>query len=86
MQGAAPITSLSETSSEQEDSEAEFGDNRDAIDVLNTERLFVAGVLDELKISFSYSYQVSLGYLYQVKLPCDGSSRSLERSTAFSLA
>ncbi|XP_042953951.1 uncharacterized protein LOC122290372 isoform X2 [Carya illinoinensis] len=61
--GAAPITGLSETSSEPEDSEAELGENRDAIDVLNTERLFVAGVLDELKVSFSYSYQHEHSYM-----------------------
>ncbi|KAL5551261.1 hypothetical protein UlMin_001437, partial [Ulmus minor] len=51
--GSAPI-SLSETSSDAEDSEIEAND---AIDLLNIERIFVTGVLDELKVSFSYSHQ-----------------------------
>ncbi|KAK9984845.1 hypothetical protein SO802_034370 [Lithocarpus litseifolius] len=54
--GAAPITTLSETSSDPEDSEAEYSDKLDVIDV-NMERLFVTGFLDELKVCFSYSYQ-----------------------------
>ncbi|ESW28603.1 hypothetical protein PHAVU_002G003000 [Phaseolus vulgaris] len=48
----APISGLSETSSDHEDTESEHD-----IDVGIAERLFVTGVLDELKICFSYSYQ-----------------------------
>lgn len=73
VQGAAPITTLSETSSDPEDSEAEYSDKLDVIDV-NVERLFVTGFLDELKVCFSYSYQVSLVFLFSMKLPCDGSA------------
>lgn len=50
MQGTAPISSLSESSSDPEDSEAEPSDNHDIIDV-NIERLFVTGVLDELRFA-----------------------------------
>ena len=66
VQGAAPITTLSETSSDPEDSEAEYSDKLDVIDV-NVERLFVTGFLDELKVCFSYSYQVSLVFLFSMK-------------------
>ncbi|KAL2987622.1 hypothetical protein AAZX31_11G038900 [Glycine max] len=52
----APISGLSETSSDHEDTEPEQ-DNHGMIDVGIAERLFVTGVLDELKICFSYSYQ-----------------------------
>lgn len=55
MQNTAPISGLSETSSDHEDTESEHD-----IDVGIAERLFVTGVLDELKICFSYSYQVGL--------------------------
>ncbi|XP_065619172.1 uncharacterized protein LOC112023786 [Quercus suber] len=60
--GAAPITTLSETSSDPEDSEAEYGDKLDVIDV-NMERLFVTGFLDELKVCFSYSYQQEQSFM-----------------------
>ena len=59
MQNTAPISGLSETSSDHEDTEPEQ-DNHGMFDVGIAERLFVTGVLDELKICFSYSYQVSL--------------------------
>lgn len=83
MQGTAPITSLSETSSDLENSEVELSDKHDVIEIMNLERLFVTGVLDELKVCFSYSKQVRLGYFYYMKLPCDGSTQSSERSSAF---
>lgn len=63
MQGSAPITSLSETSSDAEDSEIEQNDNDEIVNILKMERVFVTGVLDELKICFSYSCQVSLSYI-----------------------
>ncbi|KAK7309084.1 hypothetical protein RJT34_05549 [Clitoria ternatea] len=52
----APISGLSETSSDHDDTESEH-DNQGVIDVGIAERLFVTGVLDELKVCFSYSYQ-----------------------------
>ena len=58
MQDSAPITGLSETSSD-DDTESEH-DNQGVTDIAIAERLFVTGVLDELKVCFSYSYQVSL--------------------------
>ena len=63
----------------------ELGDKHDVIEIMNLERLFVTGVLDELKVCFSYSKQVCLGYFYHIKLPCDGSTQSSERSAASSL-
>lgn len=56
MQNTDPISGLSEPSSDHESEH----DNQDVIDVAITERLFVTGVLDELKVCFSYSYQVSI--------------------------
>ncbi|KAK7307747.1 hypothetical protein VNO77_41077 [Canavalia gladiata] len=52
----AAISGLSETSSDQDDTESEH-DNQGLIDVGIAENLFVTGVLDELKVCFSYSYQ-----------------------------
>ncbi|OIV92802.1 hypothetical protein TanjilG_00936 [Lupinus angustifolius] len=52
----ASISGLSETSSDHDDTELEH-DNQDVLDVAIAERLFVTGVLDELKVCFSYSYQ-----------------------------
>lgn len=63
-QGSAPIASLSETSSDPEDSETELDDNLGASDILTLERIFITGALDELKICFSYNHQVSLDYKY----------------------
>lgn len=60
MQGSAPITSLSETSSDAEDSEVERNDNDEVVNILKVEKIFLTGVLDELKVCFSYSSQVSL--------------------------
>ncbi|POO03118.1 Vacuolar protein sorting-associated protein [Trema orientale] len=55
--GSAPITSLSETSSDSDDSEIELDDNNEAVGPLEMEKIFITGVLDELKVGFSYSYQ-----------------------------
>lgn len=57
-QGTAPITGLSETSSDSEDSERETNKNPDAFEILKIERVFITGALDELKIFFNYSHQV----------------------------
>ncbi|GMN70910.1 hypothetical protein TIFTF001_055897, partial [Ficus carica] len=57
MQGSAPLTSLSETSSDADDSDTELNDSNDALDLLAVERIFITGVLDELKVCFSYSHQ-----------------------------
>lgn len=51
-----PISGLSEPSSDHDDTESELN-NQDVIDVAISERLFVTGVLDELKVCFRYSYQ-----------------------------
>ncbi|MED6185793.1 hypothetical protein PIB30_060531 [Stylosanthes scabra] len=53
---SAPISGLSETSSDNEDTESEH-DNQSVTEIAVAERLFVTGVLDELKLCFSYSYQ-----------------------------
>lgn len=58
LQDSASISGLSETSSDHDDTESEH-DSQGVIDIAIAERLFVTGVLDELKVCFSYSYQVS---------------------------
>ncbi|XP_068305501.1 uncharacterized protein [Pyrus communis] len=55
--GSAPVTSLTETSSESEDSVTELNSNEDPVDLSKMERAFITGVLDELKVCFSYSSQ-----------------------------
>lgn len=57
VQGTAPITGLIETLSDSEDSEF---NNHDSTDSSTSEKLFLTGLLDELKISFSYNSQVSI--------------------------
>lgn len=52
MQGTAPITGLIGNLSDSEDTEIE---SHESTDSSRTEKLFLTGVLDELKISFSYS-------------------------------
>ncbi|XP_022737877.1 uncharacterized protein LOC111290709 isoform X2 [Durio zibethinus] len=52
--GSAPITSLSESSL---DSETEPNDKHDTTDLSKIESVFITGVLDELKICFSYNHQ-----------------------------
>ncbi|XP_071692229.1 uncharacterized protein [Rutidosis leptorrhynchoides] len=61
--GSAPITGLSETSSESEDSEIEEAQKFDMKDVSKAEKLFVTGVLDELKLCFNYSTQTDRNYI-----------------------
>ncbi|KAM5573225.1 hypothetical protein ABKV19_012985 [Rosa sericea] len=55
--GSAPVTGLSDTSSESEDSVMELNGNHDMGDLSKMERIFITGVLDELKVCVSYSYQ-----------------------------
>ncbi|KAA8522113.1 hypothetical protein F0562_012573 [Nyssa sinensis] len=55
--GSAPITGLSETSSDAGDSETETVGNHDVMDLSKMERVFITGVLDELKICFDYNRQ-----------------------------
>jgi len=63
VQNTDPISGLTEPSSDHDDTESEHN-NQDVIDVSIAERLFVTGVLDELKVCFSYSYQVSLSVAF----------------------
>ncbi|KAK6146409.1 hypothetical protein DH2020_020278 [Rehmannia glutinosa] len=49
--GTTPVTGLNETLSDLEDSEV---NNPDSTNSSTTEKLFLTGILDELKISFSY--------------------------------
>ena len=57
-QRSAPITGVLETSSDSEDSEVERVDNQDLLDSSKMEKVFLIGVLDELKIRFNYNCQV----------------------------
>lgn len=61
--GSAPITSLSETSSDPDESETELANNHDAIDLFKTEKLFITGVLDELKICFNYNRECDQSFM-----------------------
>lgn len=60
MQGSAPISGLSESSADSEESEAELTDNRELTDLSKLENIFITGVLDELKLSFNYNSQVGI--------------------------
>lgn len=60
--GSAPITSLSETSSDQEESETEPNGSHDLMDSSKMEKLFMTGVLDELKIRFDFNPQSDLSF------------------------
>lgn len=62
-QGTAPIAGLMETSSDSDDSEH---GNNDLADLSRVERLFFTGVLDELKISISYSSQVRMVWFLDI--------------------
>lgn len=64
MQGSAAFTGLSETSSDADDSDIELDDHIDAL-----ERIFITGVLDELKVCFSYSNQVHVHCLLKLSFP-----------------
>ncbi|GMH29787.1 hypothetical protein Nepgr_031630 [Nepenthes gracilis] len=55
--GSAAITTLSETSSDAEDSVTEIIEHKDDIDVMSMEKIFLTGVLDELNICFDYNKQ-----------------------------
>lgn len=55
VQVAAPISGLVETLSDSEGSEIS---NQESTDSSKTENFFLTGLLDQLKISFSYSGQV----------------------------
>lgn len=61
--GSAPITTLSETSSDPEDSETELNDSGEASNILKMERIFITGALDELKICFNYNRQRDLSFV-----------------------
>ncbi|CAH9120085.1 unnamed protein product [Cuscuta europaea] len=52
---AAPITGISESSSDSEDTEMYRNDNHDSKDQLAVENMYLTGVLDELKIHFNYN-------------------------------
>ncbi|KAL6985853.1 hypothetical protein U1Q18_019226 [Sarracenia purpurea var. burkii] len=52
---SAPITALSDTSSEADDLGTELVENRDIMDMSTMEKVFITGVLDELKICFNYN-------------------------------
>lgn len=58
LQGSAPITGLSETSSDSEDSEVGGVESQELMDFSKIEKVFFTGALDELKIRFNYSSHV----------------------------
>nr|AFN89138.1 vacuolar protein sorting 13 [Mesembryanthemum crystallinum] len=60
---SAPITTLSESSSDAEDLENEADEHNGAINVTNMEKIFINGVLDELKICFIYSQQYDQSFM-----------------------
>uniref|UniRef100_A0A1J3IIE4 Putative vacuolar protein sorting-associated protein 13A n=1 Tax=Noccaea caerulescens TaxID=107243 RepID=A0A1J3IIE4_NOCCA len=59
--GSAPIAGLSDTSSDSEDSETE--QKEDVFDLSKLESVYVTGVLDELKICFSYGHQHDASFM-----------------------
>lgn len=64
LQASAAITSLSEASSESEDEKHEPVD-KNVTDLVNMEKIFVTGVLDELKICFSSNHSVGFELLFK---------------------
>lgn len=64
LQASAAITSLSEGSSESEDEKHEPVD-KNVTDLVNIEKIFVTGVLGELKISFSSNHSVGFEFLFK---------------------
>ncbi|KAL1194607.1 hypothetical protein V5N11_031431 [Cardamine amara subsp. amara] len=58
--GSAPIAGLSDTSSDSEESETE---QKDVFDLSKLESVYVTGVLDELKICFSYGHQHDASFM-----------------------
>ncbi|CAN8324888.1 unnamed protein product [Cochlearia groenlandica] len=59
--GSAPIAGLSDTSSDSEESETEH--NADVFDLSKLESIYVTGVLDELKICFTYGHQHDASFM-----------------------
>ncbi|VVA93348.1 unnamed protein product [Arabis nemorensis] len=59
--GSAPIAGLSDTSSDSEESETE--QKEDVFDLSKVESVYVTGVLDELKICFSYGHQHDASFM-----------------------
>ncbi|CAH8391411.1 unnamed protein product [Eruca vesicaria subsp. sativa] len=59
--GSAPIAGLSDTSSDSEESETEH--KEDIWDLSKLESVYVTGVLDELKICFSYGHQEDASFM-----------------------
>ncbi|PKI53524.1 hypothetical protein CRG98_026069, partial [Punica granatum] len=53
--GPVPIAGLSESSSDNEDSLSGDHDEQALVDLSNLEKVFITGVLDELKICFYYN-------------------------------
>lgn len=67
LQISAPISALSESSSDAEDSETDLIANQGVTDFLNMEKFFLTGILDELKICFNYNHQVGkLQFVYGI--------------------
>ncbi|XP_074317635.1 uncharacterized protein LOC141653693 isoform X2 [Silene latifolia] len=60
---SAPITTLSESSSDAEDSESMIPELDRAINAVNAEKIFITGVLDELKVSFDYNQQYDKSFM-----------------------
>lgn len=69
LQGPAPIIGLSESSSDDEDSVKRDYDEQALTDLSNLERVFITGVLDELKICFYYNKLVMFQCSCNMKLP-----------------
>ncbi|KAK1261313.1 hypothetical protein QJS04_geneDACA008707 [Acorus gramineus] len=57
MWNSAAVTSLSEISSPGESTKAKSDDGNNMINLMETEKLFISGALDELRILFSCNYQ-----------------------------
>lgn len=53
---------MSESSSDAESSESDTMERNGAVDDLHTEKLFITGVLDELKIAFNYNQEVKITF------------------------
>ncbi|KAK9698879.1 hypothetical protein RND81_08G137700 [Saponaria officinalis] len=60
---SAPITTLSESSSDAEDSESLNAELDHAINGVIAEKIFITGVLDELKVSFDYNQQYDQSFM-----------------------
>ncbi|XP_042486677.1 uncharacterized protein LOC122066914 [Macadamia integrifolia] len=61
--GSVSITDLSRTSSEAGDAKTEVVEDSSVTDLLNMESVFITGILDELKICFSYSHRVNVSFM-----------------------